>query len=74
MKVILDENKKKERKKNLMKIIHLCKRVEDQWPVEKKDTEYKLLVEKIKNSEFWNLIDQVKEIDFAEPGVIPLLY
>jgi hypothetical protein len=33
-----------------------------------------MLLEDIKKSEFWNIIEQVKEIDFAEPGVIPLLY
>ncbi|CDW81238.1 UNKNOWN [Stylonychia lemnae] len=74
LKVIMDETQKKEQKKKLLKIMHLCKRVEDQWPKEKNDTDYKLLLEHIKKQEFWNVIDQVKEIDFAEPGVIPLLY
>eukprot|EP00347_Sterkiella_histriomuscorum_P013907 403362900 len=74
LKVLINEGEKRDQRKKLFKIMHLCKKVETQWPKERNDTEYKQLLEQIKEQEFNNVIDQVRDIDFADPSIIPVLY
>ncbi len=58
-----------------MDIMRLCRKVESEWPIEKKETEYKQLVEDVKQQEFEDTLEQVQDIDFvADTSMIPVVY
>lgn len=58
-----------------MDIMRLCRRVENEWPEEKKETEYQQLLEDIKMQEFEDTLGQIRDMEFvADTTLIPVLY
>ncbi|CDW90871.1 UNKNOWN [Stylonychia lemnae] len=68
------ELKQTESRKKLFSLMHVCKHEEDNFQKEMLETEYKQLKEQIKEQEFDCTLHQLREIEFAEPSVMPILY